>query len=274
MLFDPASLVRDPLPVLATLFIIVIGKSIAAFLIVIIFRHPIGTALTISASLAQIGEFSFILAELGVGLKLLPAEGRDLILAGAILSILINPLAFAAIGPLQRWLERRRPGALAPTAAPAPAPDDSALLPTTLSDHTILIGYGRVGSLVGKALREAGLPFLVIEDADKPVAELRGSGIETITGNAADGEILRAANPGAARRLVVAIPNAFEAGQIVERARAANATLEIIARAHSDAEVDYLDKLGANTVIMGEREIARGIIDLIGEGRVGVALDR
>ncbi len=263
MLFDPASLVRDPLPVLGTLFIIIIGKSIAAFLIVIAFRHPLGTALTISASLAQIGEFSFILAELGVVLKLLPAEGRDLILAGAILSILINPLAFAAIGPLQRWLDRRRPAALAPAAVPAPAPDDTAPVPTALSGHTILVGYGRVGGLVGKSLREAGLPFLVIEDADKPLAELRAGGIETITGNAAQGEILRAANPAGARRLIVAIPNAFEAGQIVEQGRAASATLEIIARAHSDAEVEYLDGLGANTVIMGEREIARGIVALV-----------
>jgi CPA2 family monovalent cation:H+ antiporter-2 len=262
MLFDPASLVRDPLPVLAVLFIIVIGKSIAAFLIVIAFRHPAGTALTISASLAQIGEFSFILAELGVGLKLLPEQGRDLILAGAILSILLNPVAFASIGKLQGWLERRRAEPAA-EAAPAPVPDDTALVPTTLTGHTVLVGYGRVGGLVGKALREANLPFLVIEDADKTVATLRDTGVELIVGNAARSDILQAANLSQARRLIVAIPNSFEAGQIVEQARAANPTLEIIARAHSDAEVDYLDGLGANAVVMGEREIARGIIQLI-----------
>src|SRR5690606_6254733 len=96
MLFNPAILLEDPLPILATLFIILIGKSVAAFLIVLAFRHPVATALTISASLAQIGEFSFILAELGVQLRLLPEEGRDLILAGALLSIVLNPVVFAA----------------------------------------------------------------------------------------------------------------------------------------------------------------------------------
>jgi len=267
MLFDPASIVRDPLPVLGTLFIIVIGKSIVAFLIVRAFRHPSGTALTISASLAQIGEFSFILAELGVGLKLLPEQGRDLILAGAILSILLNPVAFAAIGRMQAWLDRHRPQ---PVATPAPVPDETALVPTTLADHTVLVGYGRVGSLVGRALQDARLPFLVIEDADKTVAKLREAGVELMVGNAAKAEILRAANLAQARRLIVAIPNAFEAGQIVEQTRAANLGLEIIARAHSDAEVDYLEGLGANTVIMGEREIARGIIGLIPEAEKGV----
>ncbi|MBX3503264.1 MAG: Kef family K(+) transporter [Alphaproteobacteria bacterium] len=266
MLFDPASVVRDPLPVLAVLFIIIVGKSIAAFLIVIAFRHSTGTALTISASLAQIGEFSFILAELGVGLKLLPEQGRDLILAGAILSILFNPVAFTSVGRLQGWLDRRRPQSATVTAPAAPVPDETILVPTSLSNHTVLIGYGRVGGLVGEALLEAKLPFLAIEDADKRVAQLHESGVEHIVGNAAKAEILAAANLAHARRLIVAIPNAFESGQIVEQARSANPSLEIIARAHSDAEVEYLDRLGANTVIMGEREIARSIVEVITAG--------
>ncbi|MDB5533217.1 MAG: sodium:proton antiporter, partial [Hyphomicrobiales bacterium] len=144
MLFDPSSLLRDPLPVLATLFIIVIGKSAAAFLIVKAFGHPTGTALTISASLAQIGEFSFILAELGVGLNLLPGQARDLILAGAILSILVNPLAFAAVGWLKPYLEGR--AGITPDQKPAPKPKEEEaekpLVPTSLTAHTILIGYG------------------------------------------------------------------------------------------------------------------------------------
>ena len=274
MLFDPASLAENPWPILATLFIIVVGKSVAAFVIVAAFRYPIATALMISASLAQIGEFSFILAELGVGLGLLPQQGRDLILAGAILSIIINPLIFAGVERLKPWLERRAARTSAPAeatsamAASSPTPEPNVTpggMPekTALSGHTILVGYGRVGSLVGRALRQADLPFLVIEDADKPLAMLRSEGIETISGNGANADVFAAANVAAARRLIVAIPNAFEAGQVVEQAKAANPDVTIIARAHSDAEVEHLTGLGADTVIMGEREIARGIIEKV-----------
>jgi len=288
MLFDPMSLLQQPWPILATVFIIVVGKSVAAFLIVMAFRHPVGTALVISASLAQIGEFSFILAELGVGLNLLPEEGRDLILAGAILSIVLNPLVFAGIDRLKPWLEKRGATAAQPadakalgpatesgavaspaSAAPESSPsEDGPPPPTKLKDHTILIGYGRVGSLVGVSLKERGLPFLVIEDADKTIARLKADEIETVTGNAANADVFAAANAAGARRLILAIPNAFEAGHIVLRARAANPAIEIIARAHSDAEVEHLTGLGANTVIMGEREIARGIVEQVVSGSV------
>jgi CPA2 family monovalent cation:H+ antiporter-2 len=288
MLFDPFSIVRDPLPLVATLFIIIVGKSIVAYLIVRAFRHPVGTALTIAASLAQIGEFSFILASLGTRLDVLPDEASDLILAGAILSIMLNPLIFAVLDKLRPRLEPRveryapaAPAAPAPASAAAPLPvepttsagkveaaandaSDEPRLRTDLADHTILVGYGRVGSLVGAALKEGGTPFLVIEDADKAVTRIRDNAVEVIVGNAASPDVLAAANLAGARRLVVAIPNAFEAGQVVGQARAASAAIEIIARAHSDAEVDYLNDLGANTVIMGEREIARGMIEQLG----------
>ncbi|MER8848267.1 NAD-binding protein, partial [Mesorhizobium australicum] len=132
---------------------------------------------------------------------------------------------------------------------------------TALTGHAILIGYGRVGGLVGAALKDAARPFLVIEDADKTLARLKADGIETVAGNAANTEVFAAANPEGATRLILAIPNAFEAGQIVLRARAANPNINVVARAHSDAEVEHLKGLGANTVIMGEREIARGIVD-------------
>jgi CPA2 family monovalent cation:H+ antiporter-2 len=267
MLFDPMSLMQEPWLLLATLFIIIIGKSLAAFLIVIAFRHPLGTALTISASLAQIGEFSFILAELGVKLNLLPTAGRDLILAGAILSIMLNPLIFAAAD----WLSPRLNGLLSRGAEPsspgtqmeqAAAPSESSKLPdvTHLTGHTILVGYGRVGSIVADALKKSDQPFLVIEDEEDVLAKLRESNFETITGNAARPDVLKSANLGSARYLLVAIPEAFEAGQIVQQARAANPGIQIIARAHSDAEVEHLSSLGADIVIMGEREIALGII--------------
>ncbi|MCX8571696.1 MULTISPECIES: YbaL family putative K(+) efflux transporter [Hyphomicrobiales] len=280
MLFDPTSLFTDTWPILATLFIIVIGKSVAAFLIVLAFGYPVATALIISASLAQIGEFSFMLAGLGVSLELLPEKGRDLILAGAILSIVLNPLVFAGVGRLKPWLEKRagkvpeaveavpigpatEPGEVATTTPAAAKIDEDTPPPTKLTDHTILIGYGRVGSLVGQSLKDAELPFLVIEDSDKTIAKLMSEGVETVPGNAVKGEVFGAANAAGAKRLILAIPNAFEAGQIILKAKAANPEMKIIARAHSDAEVDHLKNLGADQVIMGEREIARGIVEQV-----------
>jgi CPA2 family monovalent cation:H+ antiporter-2 len=260
MLFDPTSLVRSPVPILATLLIITAGKSVVTFLIVRAFGRPAGTALTISASVAQIGEFSFILAELGVGLNLLPTAARDLIIAGAILSILINPASFAVADWLTALLDRGK-AAIAPETSESP-PAEARPMATDLTDHTILIGYGRVGSLVGQSLTKTGLPFVVIENADSIVATAAAEGIEMIVGNATQPEMLARANVAGARRLIVAIPNAFEAGAIIRQAKAANPSLQVIARGHSDTEVEHLTDLGADTVIMGEREIARGMIEL------------
>lgn len=258
MLFDPSILLRDPLPVLATFLIIVFGKSMAAFFIVRAFGHPTSTALTISASLAQIGEFSFILATLGVSLDLMPERGRDLILAGATLSIISNPLFFMALDRSKSWLERMG----RPDLAEAVAGEPPVELPvTSLKDHAVIVGFGRVGSLVGTRLQRAGRPVLVIEDTNELAEKVRSQDFEAIAGNAARPGVIAAANLAAARWLFVAIPNGFEAGRVVEQARKANPALEIIARAHSDAEVDYLRRHGANFIIMGEREIARGMIE-------------
>jgi monovalent cation:H+ antiporter-2, CPA2 family len=256
MLFDPATVWREPWLLAATIFIIIVGKSLAALVIVLAFRYSLATALTISASLAQIGEFSFILAELGVALNLLPKEGRDLILAGAIISILLNPLIFATVD----WLTRRFHQKARHTE-PATASEDFAPKSTALTNHTILVGCGRVGSIIAAALQERGRPYLVVDAADGALSKLRDQHIETITGNAARPDVLRAANPGAAHDIVIAIQDAFEAGQIVHQARVANPGIKIVARAHSDAEVDHLTRLGANIAIMGEREIARGMIE-------------
>ncbi|MFZ2470113.1 MAG: YbaL family putative K(+) efflux transporter [Parvibaculum sedimenti] len=269
MLVDPRILLTDPLPLIATLAIIIIGKSVASFFIMRAFGHPVSTALTISASLAQIGEFSFILATLGVTLHLLPERGRDLILAGAILSIMLNPLFFMALERLKPVLEKVWPREAADEARPdvGGAPE---VTPTDLRGHAVIIGFGRVGGLVGKRLQQAGIPILVIEDTVGVAGRLRQRGYAVLEGNAANSAILDAANLPAARWLFVAIPNAFETGQAVEQARKANPSLEIIARAHSDAEIDYLRQHGANLIIMGEREIARGMIEhALGEGASG-----
>jgi CPA2 family monovalent cation:H+ antiporter-2 len=259
MLFDPMTLLREPLPVVATMLIIVLGKSAAALLIVLGFHHPLQTALTISASLAQIGEFSFILAGLGVRLQLLPPQGHDLIIAGAILSILVNPFIFSALDRIESYVARRGRSTLG--AAPVAPVEDAVPGPTALRKHSVLIGYGRVGSRVGSALLDRGEPLVVIEDTDTLVARLREQGIEAIIGNGVRADVLSAANLVEARRLFVAIPNRFEAGQIIERARRLNPDLMIVARAHSDVDVDYLTGVGADAVIMGEREIARGMIE-------------
>jgi CPA2 family monovalent cation:H+ antiporter-2 len=258
MLFDPAILAREPGPVLATVLIIVFGKSLAAFAIVRLFGHPTSTALTISASLAQIGEFSFILAGLGVRLGLLPERGRDLILAGAILSIIINPLFFKALDWL---LAKAEAEPTEPGRPPEPHQGAREEIPVTaLSDHVVLVGHGRVGSFIGRALKEMGTPLLVIEVDGESVTRLMQEGGEAIAGNAADPEVIRAANLAAARCLLVAIPDGFEGGQVAEQARAINPTLPIIARSHSEEETAHLTKHGATKVVMGEHEIAKAMV--------------
>ena len=259
MLFDPGILLRDPWPLAGTLIIIMICSPLAAYWIIRTSGRQFTTALTVAVSLAQIGEFSFILAGLGIELKVLPPQGRDLILAGALLSIFANPLLFAAIAGFKPKLTR--PKAAKPVPAPAPQEDAGEQPVTKLKDHAIIVGYGRVGSAVGDELQKHGIPFVVIDDRRLVAEEARNRGVELIFGNAAQVGILTAANLDAARWLFVAIPDAFEAGEVVETARKENPRLEIIARSHSDAETDYLTGLGANLTIMGERELARGMLD-------------
>lgn len=279
MLFDPSILINEPFVLLATLAIILVGKTVAAFAIVLVFRRPVKTALTISASLAQIGEFSFILAEMGVGLGFLPQEGRDLILAGALISIILNPLMFSLADrlrpSLEAWLQPRQelgPAAEAASAAaemeasPVATGDDDVddmAEPTALDGHQVVVGYGRVGSAIADDLAGRGVPLLVIEDSEDRVRRLRERTIETISGNAADGRVLALAGLDRADALLVAIPNGFEAGQAIEQARQINPGLLIVARAHSDEEVEYLLRLGASKVIMGEREIALGMLKML-----------
>ena len=249
MLFDPMVLLREPLAVLATLLIIVVGKSIAALIIVRAFKRPMSTALTISVSLAQIGEFSFILAGLGVSLKLLPEAGRDLVLAGAILSILVNPLLFAI-------LDKVLPGMIAKEAkARGEAPPASA----AAQPHAVLVGYGRVGKAVAEGLK-GRTPLVVIEDDVERAEDLRRAGFETVGGNAVKAEVLLQAGLDKATHLFVAVPNPFEAARIIEQARAANPKALIVARAYTDNDVALLKQMGAAHALIGEEEIAKGML--------------
>lgn len=261
MLFDPSILIREPWLILATLFIIVFGKSLAAYAIVLAFGHPLGTALTISASLAQIGEFSFILASLGASLGLLSDTGRDLILSGAILSILINPLLFAWLDRLKPWLLNRE------DKKPLKGESGTRIISYPyLHAHAVLVGYGRVGKLVGASLRQQDQPFIVLEDQPEVVQMLREQGTPALCGNAAAPGMMEAANLKSARWLLVAIPDALEAGQIIEHARKINPQIEVVARAHSDAQIEHLEKHGASYTIMGEREIAKGMANWVRAG--------
>ena len=213
MLFNPHILIEQPLPVLATFVTIVGGKSLVSFLIVRAFGHPTSTALTIATSLAQIGEFSFILAGLAVALKLLPPEGRDLILAGSILSIIANPLLFVALG---RWQRARAAASAPPVANPiARGP------PIPAAGHTIVIGYGRVGHQLAKILSDRGIAVVVIDNDRELVEKAHRDGLAAVRGNAAASGRLDALMPATATHALVAIPQAFEAGEIIARLRAA-----------------------------------------------------
>jgi CPA2 family monovalent cation:H+ antiporter-2 len=249
MLFNPMILVDAFWPLLAVLAIIVVGKSAISFLIVRALGHPSETALAVGAGRAQIGEFSFILCALAVSLDLLPELGRDLIVAGAMASILINPFVFTAADRIHRhW------------TPPAPEAEPTRLEKSALSGHAVVVGYGRVGSVIVEACRTQQKPVLVIEDAEPIIERLRAEGIEVLPGQFPPDELMGAANIAEASLLFIAIPNSFEAGQFVEQARQRNARLRVIARAHSDDEASYLEKLGADSTVMGEREIAQAMI--------------
>ena len=184
---------------------------------------------------------------------------RDLILAGAILSILVNPLLIEGLVRAVAWRKARSE---VPAAEVQPEEEEREPLPVTkLKNHVVLVGHGRVGSVVSEALRKSRTPLLIIENDEDAAAELRKQHIDAIAGNAADPEIMKAANLAEACCLLVAIPDAFEGGQVVEQARAANANLLIVARAHSDEEVAHLAAHGASDVVMGEFEIAKAMIE-------------
>lgn len=260
MLFDPKILVQQPGHVLGVLAIIILGKSLAAMLLVLALRYPLTSALTVAASLAQIGEFSFILAGLGLSLGLLPAEGMSLILAGALISIALNPFLFAAIEPLRRWALARSELARRLELRQ----DPYAELPVSierkyLQGQVVLVGYGRVGERIGKALQERGIPYVVAEQNRERVEALRRDGIAAVTGNAADPAVLIQAHIAGAAMLVVAIPDTLHMRQMAETARTLNPDIEIILRTHNEAESGLLRQEQIGTVFYGEEELARGM---------------
>ncbi|QTN27199.1 Kef family K(+) transporter [Rhodoferax sp. AJA081-3] len=260
MLFEPAILVEQPMRVLAVVAIIILGKALVAAALVLALRYPINTALTVAASLAQIGEFSFILAGLGVSLGLLPAMGMSLVLAGALISIALNPLLFAAIEPFRRWVLARSELA----RRLEQRQDPYAELPTSterkyLEGQVVLVGYGRVGKRIAKAMEARGIPYVVVEQNRERVEQLRGQGVAAVSGSAADPAVLIQAHIAHAAMLVIATPDPVGVRQMADTARALNPSIEIVLRTHSEAESQMLRDDGIGKVFFGEEELAKGM---------------
>ncbi|MFZ5487572.1 MAG: YbaL family putative K(+) efflux transporter [Pseudomonadota bacterium] len=260
MLFDPAILVEQPWHVLAVLAIIIFGKSVAALALVLAFRYPLNTALIVSASLAQIGEFSFILAGLGLSLGLLPAEGMSLVLAGALISIALNPVLFATVEPVRKWILQRSEFARSLDRRT----DPYAELPMSterkyLEGQVVLVGYGRVGKRIASALEARGIPYVVAEQNRELVEKLRKQGVAAVSGNAAEPAVLIQAHIAEAAMLVVATPDPLNVRQMAETARTLNPDIELVLRTHGEDESLMLRKEGIGTVFFGEEELAKGM---------------
>ncbi|GAA4853237.1 YbaL family putative K(+) efflux transporter [Luteimonas vadosa] len=257
MLFDPMILVERPLEIVATVVIIVLGKSLVAYGILRAFGKTRSTSLVITTSLAQTGEFSFILAGLGVSLDILPSEGQDLILAGALISIMLNPFLFTL---LDQYRARQGDEAMADAARQAM---DAPIVPDDIRDHTILVGYGRLGSQLAGLLRERGIPLVVIEADVDLVLKARADGLPAVRGNVAKEAVLRDAVPERARMAIFAIPRTLEAGEAITRLKQINPEATVLARAHSDGEVKHLIKHGADGVVLAERELAFSLVEMV-----------
>jgi CPA2 family monovalent cation:H+ antiporter-2 len=267
MLFDPAVLTERPLQVLAVAAIIVAGKTVAAAAVVLLFRYPLNTALTVSASLAQIGEFSFILAGMGVSLELLPPEGQSLIVAGALVSIAINPLLFRAIEPLQRLLLARS----ATARRLARRDDPLAMLPDTtaakfLARQVVLVGHGRVGRDIASTLVAAGQALVVVDRNRERVEALRGAGLQAVVGDAADADVLVQAHVAQARMLVIAVPDAAGASRMIELARTLNPGIAVVMRSHNEDEARRFASDAGARVFVGSTELARAMADHVRGG--------
>ncbi|MEX2182091.1 MAG: YbaL family putative K(+) efflux transporter [Gemmatimonadaceae bacterium] len=261
MLFDPSVLWMEPWHVVAVLAVIMFGKSIAAFGLVLLFGYPLNTALTVSASLAQIGEFSFILAGMGVALGLMPVEGQNLILAGAVVSIALNPLVFSLIAPARRWILTRSRLArymLRHTDRLAELPHS--VPPERLTGHVLIVGYGRVGRRIGEALLARSIPIVVAEENREIVERLRAQGVPAVSGNAAEPDVMIQAHVARARALVIAMPDAAAARAMIDTAHKLRPDIVTIVRTHSDDEATLLRQIiGPGAVLMGEEELANGM---------------
>jgi CPA2 family monovalent cation:H+ antiporter-2 len=264
MLFEPRVLLEEPLKVLVVLAIVMVANPVAAIALVLTFRYPLGTAFAIGASMAQIGEFSFILAKLGVTLRLLPADGQNLVLVAALVSIALNSFVFSTVEPALRWA--RRHSSLARRWLRRP--DPLAALPmsidqTRLTGQVVLVGYGRVGRRIADALTERGIPLVVVEQNRDLIEQLRGLDIPAVFGDGSDAMVLAQAHVARAGLLVVATPDTFDARKVMEIARRLNPKIELALRTHSDEVAALLQSERDCEVFVGERELARSMSEYV-----------
>lgn len=260
MIVDPTILTTEPLRVLGVVAIIIGGNSLSALALAVGLRYPLKTALTLAASLGQIGEFSIILSGLGLTLGLLPPEGVSLVLAGVLISITLNSFLLSAIHPCQRWLLKH--SALARRLERPEEPFAELPMGTErkyLEGQVVLVGYGRVGRRIAKALDARGIPYVVAEQNRELVDDLRRSGGVAVSGNAAEPSVLIQAHIANAAMLVIASPDTFNVRQMAQTARALNPSIEIIVRTHNEEESVLLKKEGIGLVFFGEEELARGM---------------
>lgn len=257
MLFDPNVIIQHPQVTFATVIVIIFGKSIAAYFIVRIFGHTKRTALTISASLAQIGEFAFILAALGVSLHVFPTDAYNLILASAIISIVLNPFIFSLVEAYLDKTENIVDKIIDPVA------DINQRIPDNLHDHAVLIGHGRLGGRIASQLRNKQIPFIVIDYSLSLVEKMRSDNIMVVFGRALSPEVLKLAHIDKAKWLIISTPNGYEAGEIASLARSIKPDINIYVRAFYDDEIEYIAEHGATEVITGEQEIADRILKLL-----------
>ncbi|MCA2995574.1 cation:proton antiporter [Gemmatimonas sp.] len=259
MLLDPGILLNAPGKLLAVLGVILVGNAIWSTVLMILLRHPFASAVRIGAAFGQIGEFSFIMAALGVSLGVLAEEGRSLILAAALVSIVLNPLLSWAAEQLITVVSRHPALLDRVERHKAPRMVATDLFMATPVNHVIVIGYGRVGRTIGEAFQRVGVPFVAIEQ-DRRVAEaMRTLGVAAVYGDATRPGILEHARPEFARLLVVASPDPYHARRIIELARVRNPDIDIIVRTHADTEQEFFEQLGVGKALMGERELAFGM---------------
>ena len=260
MLFDPTVVTREPLHVLTTVAVVLVGNAGAALLLLLALGQPVRSALAVAASMGQIGEFSFILAGLGVTLGVLPEEGRALVLAGAIVTIVLNPLLVAGAVWLERGLDRRpallerlerahRPRALDASTAPGAA----------LADHAVLVGHGRVGRTIAEALAREQVPYVVIERDLRTVEALRRRGVPAVFGDATRPAVLAQAHPERARLLVIAAPDPYHARHLIELVRRVRPAIDVVVRTHSAEEQAHFERMGVGHALMGEHQLALGM---------------
>jgi CPA2 family monovalent cation:H+ antiporter-2 len=264
MLFDPRILIEEPLHVLAVVGIIMVGKTIAAMALVLFFRYPLNTALTVGASLAQIGEFSFILATLGVSLQLLSLDGQNLILAGALISITLNSFVFSAIEPVQNWIrERSYLARLLERSS-----DPLAMLPDEVSqdylrDQVVIVGHGEVGRRITQNLMAENIKVVIAEENREIVEDLREKGIAAVSGIATEAGVLIQAHIQHARLLVLSPMDILDIHKIVDIAKTLNPEIQVLVCAESKAEAEAIRKDNIGEVYFAKEEMAKNMSNYI-----------